>query len=63
MNGLIRTIFFVSALAPAALVAALVQLHSVGGTRDVICWIVFTIDETIPLRTFPHLHARYPPET
>lgn len=40
MNGFIRTIFFASALAPVALVAALVQLNSVGGTRDVICWIV-----------------------
>ena len=58
MNGVIRTIFFVSALAPAALVAALVQLHSVGGTRDVICWIVASCLGCLLPMLIAHLAAR-----
>lgn len=40
MNSVVRILLFVSALAPAALVAALAQARSIGTTRDVVSWIV-----------------------
>lgn len=40
MNGVIRTIFFLSAFAPAALVSALLHLWDVGETTEVVGWII-----------------------
>jgi hypothetical protein len=39
MNGLIRTIFFLSAFAPAVLVSAVLHFVEVGGTVEVLSWI------------------------
>lgn len=39
MNGVIRTIFFLSAFAPAVLVSAVLQFWEIGGTFDVLVWI------------------------
>ena len=39
MNSVIRTLFFLSAFAPAVLVSAVLQLVEVGGTVEALSWI------------------------
>ncbi|WP_426337004.1 hypothetical protein ACN9MY_06255 [Pseudoduganella sp. R-31] len=39
MNGLLRTLFFVSAIAPAVLISALLQLWNLGPNMTIAGWI------------------------
>ena len=43
MNTVIRSLFFVSAFAPAVFVSALLQLVEVGGTEAVFSWVSASI--------------------
>lgn len=43
MNGVIRTLFFMSAFAPAVLVSAVLQFIDVGGKREIYGWLVASL--------------------
>lgn len=43
MNKFIRTTFFVSALAPAILVSALVKIQQIKPTTELICWLAASL--------------------